>query len=59
MNGSSHRLEYFLFGSRRISIRAKHISSLIEYFGTIDKKQKKPKESFLRGTWSQLSDLIS
>lgn len=39
--------------------KIKHISSLIECFGKIGKKQKKPKESFLRGTWSQISDLIS
>ena len=49
----------YYWGEYRDRERIKHISSLIEYFGTIGKKQKKPKESFLRGTWSQISDLIS
>lgn len=31
---------------------------MIEYFGRIGKKPKKPQESFLRGTWSQISELI-
>ena len=49
----------YYWGEYRDRERIKHISSLIEYFGKIGKKQKKPKESFLRGTWSQISDLIS
>lgn len=35
------------------------IHALIEYFDKIGKKEKKPEKSFLRGTWSQIMDLIA
>lgn len=46
-------------GEYRDKERIRHINALIEYFGKIGKGEKKPKKSFLRGTWSQISDLIS
>lgn len=49
----------YYFGEFRDKERIRHINALIEYFGKIGKKEKKPKESFLRGTWSQISELIS
>lgn len=48
----------YYWGEYRDKARIRHISVLIEYFGKIGKKPKKPKESFLRGTWSQISELI-
>lgn len=48
----------YYWGEYRDKERIRHISAMIEYFGKIGKKQKKPKESFLRGTWSQISELI-
>lgn len=39
--------------------RIRHINALIEYFGKIGEKEKKPEKSFLRGTWEQIMDLIS
>ncbi len=39
--------------------RIRHIQGLIEHFGKIGRKEKKPKDSFLRGTWEQITDLIS
>ena len=45
-------------GEYRDKKHIRHIQSLIEYFGKIGKKEKKPKESFLRGTWSQIKELI-
>lgn len=48
----------YYWGEYRDRERIRHISALIEYFGKIGKKPKKPKESFLRGTWSQISELI-
>ena len=48
----------YYWGEYRDKERIRHISAMIEYFGKIGKKQKKPKESFLRGTWSQISKLI-
>lgn len=49
----------YYWGEFRDKECIRHINALIEYFGKIGKKEKKPKESFLRGTWSQISDLIS
>ncbi len=48
----------YYWGEYRDKERIRHISAMIEYFEKIGKKQKKPKESFLRGTWSQISELI-
>ena len=48
----------YYWGEYRDKERIRHIAAMIEFFGKIGKKQKKPKESFLRGTWSQISDLI-
>lgn len=49
----------YYWGEFRDKERIRHISTLTEYLGKIGKNVKKPKESFLRGTWSQISDLIS
>ena len=38
--------------------RIRHIHALIEFFGKIGKKEKKPEKSFLRGTWEQIMNLI-
>ncbi len=46
-------------GEFRDKERIRHINALIEYFRKIGKKEKEPKESFLRGKWSQISELIS
>ena len=53
----SKKDKYYL-GEYRDKERIQHISATIEYFAKIGKKQKKPQESFLRGTWSQISELI-
>lgn len=49
----------YYWGEFRDKERIRHVNTLIEYFGKIGKKEEKPKESFLRGTWSQISNLIS
>ena len=49
----------YYWGEFRDKERIRHINALIECLGKIGKKEKKPIESFLRGTWSQISDLIS
>lgn len=54
----SRKDKYYL-GEFRGRERIRHEKVLIEYFGKIGKKEKKSKESFLRGTWSQISDLIT
>lgn len=54
----SKRDKYYR-GEYRDKERIKQINVLIEYFGKIGKADKKPKESFLRGTWDQIMDLIS
>lgn len=54
-----NRKDKYYWGEIRDKERIKHVNALIDYFGKIGKKEKKPKESFLRGTWSQISDLIS
>lgn len=46
-------------GQFRDKERIRRINVLIEYFEKIGMKEKKPKKSFLRGTWSQIFDLIS
>ncbi len=48
----------YYWGEYRDRERIRHISALIEYFGKIGKKPKKSKESFLRGSWSQISELL-
>ena len=48
----------YYWGESRDKERIRHVSAMIEYVGKIGKKQSKPKESFLRGTWSQISELI-
>lgn len=53
------RQEKYYRGEFRDKERIRHIHGLIEYFGKIGEQEKKPKESFLRGTWSQISGLIS
>ena len=57
IHGKSKKDNYYR-GEYRDKERIRHISASIEYFEKIGKKQKKPKESFLRGTWSQISELI-
>lgn len=49
----------YYWGEYRDKERIRHINVLIEYFGKIGKTEKKPKKSFLRGTWDQIMDLIS
>ena len=49
----------YYWGEYRDRERIRHINVLIEYFGKIGKAEKKPKKSFLRGTWAQIMDLIS
>lgn len=39
--------------------RIKRIKGLIEYFGNVGKSERKKEKSFLRGTWSQIAELIS
>lgn len=53
----SRRDKYYL-GQYQAQERIKHIKKLIEYFGGMGKMEQKPKESFLRGTWSQIKGLI-
>ena len=49
----------YYWGEYHDKERIRHINVLIEYFGNIGKAEKKPKKSFLRGTWDQIMDLIS
>ena len=51
--------EKYYWGEYRDRERIRRIDALIEYFGKIGKKEKKPEKSFLRGTWSQIMGLIS
>ena len=39
--------------------RISHMKAMIEFFGKIGKKEKKPKKSFLKGTWEQIMKLIT
>lgn len=50
--------EYYS-GEYQDQVRIRHIQALIEFFGKIGKKEKKPEKSFLRGTWEQIMNLIS
>ncbi len=47
----------YYFGQYRDQDHIKRIKSLIDYFAGIGKKEQK--ESFLRGTWSQIKSLIN
>lgn len=47
------------WGEYRDRERIRHMNTLIEFFGKIEKKEKEPEKSFLRGTWEQIMDLIS
>ena len=55
----NRKKEKYYWGEFRDKERVRHINELIEYLGKIGKKEEKQKETFLRGTWSQISDLIS
>lgn len=52
------RQDEYYWGQYRAQERMRRIKELIEYFGIIGEKKQKPKESFLRGTWSQIKGLI-
>lgn len=54
----SKKDRYYLW-EYRDKRRIGRVQILLDYFGKIGEKEKKPKESFLRGTWSQIMDLIS
>lgn len=40
-------------------MRIHHINELMDYFEKIGKEEEKPKESLLRGAWTQIKELIS
>ena len=49
----------YYWGEYRVLERIRHINELIEYFDKIGKTEKELENSFLRGTWCQISDLIT
>lgn len=48
----------YYWGGFRDKERIRHLNELIEYFGKIEQKEEQPEKSFLRGTWSQISELL-
>lgn len=56
--GKSKKDKYYL-GEYRDRKRIENLQALTAYFEKIGKKQKKPEESFLRGTWAQIENLLS
>ncbi len=50
--------EYY-WGEYRDEERIRHVNELIEFFGKVGMKEKKPEKSFLGGTWKQIMALIS
>lgn len=54
----SKRDKYYLgeYGDRK---RISHLQALKEYFEKIGRAEKKPEESFLRGTWLQIGSLLT
>lgn len=49
----------YYWGEFRDKERIRHLNVFIEHFGKIGQKEKEPNESFLQGTWFQISGLIS
>lgn len=48
----------YYWGEYRDKKRIQYIRELLEVLGKLGKEEKKPKQSFLRGTWNQIMSLI-
>ena len=54
----NRKADRYYIGEYRDKQRISRIKYLQKYFGEVGAKQRKPVKSFLRGTWSQIEDLI-
>ena len=48
----------YYHGEYRDREHIRHMQTMMEYFKSAEKTEKIPEKSFLRGTWSQIKDLI-